>query len=251
MIDLNLVFRFTVLFYTLMVAYLTYDIYKMTKGGSKAWLYFALGNIFGFLWAFAEVLFLDVFHIVYLRDLFGGLAIFLIAFFVLPSGVEFSKSFNTKAPKWYNNRNMLLILCLIFISLSSYNLFFGGYSTVFSMFYWVVTFVLGISFLLASMGFYYVMRSTRILPWKLWFIYLLFLGMGITFMSYSINCCGEKLYSQEQFCVESVYTLTKFLPVSCNPFVFQITKIGNFFQSTSAIFTVIATFIIWRIMKFK
>ena len=57
MIDLNLVFRFTVLFYTLMVAYLTYDIYKMTKGGSKAWLYFALGNIFGFLWAFARFCF--------------------------------------------------------------------------------------------------------------------------------------------------------------------------------------------------
>ncbi len=234
-------FRFAVCVYTLIIAYLSYDIYKMTKGGTTPWKYFAFANIVGFLWAITTLLFLDILKNLFLLYIIQPVLLLILIYFIIKVTYSFPKSYMVKIPKWFNEKILFSFIGLILILLTGYNLYLGSSLRILST---LIGFVVGLCFVLFGFSFYFVSKYQKNLGWRFLVIYGILLGLAMVFRNLLSSCCGitpdlimcQKLYPPPE----------KFFPsLVCSQGLLSLYSFGDLLAVISSLF-MIGIYLIWK-----
>ena len=243
----------------IVVSYFCYDIYKLTKGGSKGWKYLAIGGIsIGVyaIWGSIDILFLSlnpfrqiimfVFHIPFL---------FFFQFF-MPLGTEALVSdLKIKRPKWYTKNNILYSIVFLYSLLITYNLLtpFKNFGDELAS---IVLFLLPIINIFACYGFYLISKQAKKLFWYILFIGGLIITLGVPGYQFYGICCegpsiGVDIRTLPEMCwgYEDPYIYAPVIPEICIKFLLPIFKISPIFVILAALMDGVGFILLWKSMK--
>lgn len=229
----------------IIVYLITYRIYRLTKGGSKGWLY--LGTV-GFAASFWAVLG----YLVGWRNIIGLLTEIIVLpimlVFVVVTTTTLASDMKIKRPEWFTTRNAMYYLFVVFVLVLSYNLFTPIYDPLRELVS-IVMILMPFAFLVAAFGGYVIYRGTGKSAWIAFLIGSLLI-MSATFMAtYRGNCCGVPNPSSS-LCEGYDRNYVPSHPIPCVESFLYIAILHAYFTVTGMIFYIISFLLLWIPMEF-
>jgi hypothetical protein len=242
-------FRIASIFMGILVAYFTYRIYVMTKGGSKGWKYMAITGASLFLWATFQVIFSlfitgDLAR--FIRIISGTILFPIITIYGLLCPIALLKDMEIKKHKFLTERNAWYYFLSLMILLLFYNLLLIFPQEIFSELLSVAHDLVPLCFIFATYGYYLLWKGTKKGVWIVMYLGTLLIVVGTILNSLSANCCGTPDISQnlKSLCQEGYrYDYVASTPIPCElikgilPFAFR----GSLFILIGVVFY-LATF---------
>lgn len=242
-----------------LIAYFSFDIYRLTKGGSKGWKYMAYGcipmGVYAIWGVFDTMLQFSIPYRLEFLLLMTGLCVFMLQIF-LPLGTQgIGKDIGARLPGWYTSRNILVFLAVIFLGLVAYNFMLpiaGVADEIVSIGFFSLAVMSGV----CAVGYLAIARSTKKSAWWLLFLASLFMLLGFPGYQMYGDCCGSAGWvAQMEFtnpdCYGFIndYAFSAVIHGSCIPALLPLANYSMVSIIIATILYFIAFTMIWRSIK--
>lgn len=165
---------------------ITYRIYKLTRGGSKGWLYLGTAALAASFWAA-------------IGQLIGGNTIIellvkmillpLIAVLAITTTTTLTRDMKIERPKWFTTKNVLYYLIVVYVIILIYNLV-TPIQEPFREMASVALLLIPFAFTVTAFGGYVLYRGMGKSTWIIFIIASLLIASGAYLATYLGNCCG-------------------------------------------------------------
>jgi len=241
-----------------LIAYFSYDLYRLTKGGSRGWKYMTYACIPLGLYAIWGVidtaLGMSIPFRLEILLLVTGVSLFLFGLFMPLAIQRIGEDIKAGFPKCYTGRNILIFITLLYAVLITYNLMMP-ITTVAEEIVSIILFNLAIMSGVMAFGSFIIAKSSKKIAWWLFLVAAVTILLGVPGYQFYGDCCGSGWTENISFvypeCSGFVneYSYAPVIHGSCIP---QLIPVFNF----TIISVIIATFfylaaftIIWRNIK--
>ncbi|MFO7710516.1 MAG: hypothetical protein R6V53_02005 [Candidatus Woesearchaeota archaeon] len=243
---ISLIFRIPTIFLAILMGYLAYQLFVLTKGATKGWMYLSIGGFSLFMWAASIVLFSVIFPHETLRYLTGAFFLFMMAIFQPLAYTKLAESFHARLPRWWNVPTLLALIGLVVFTLMAYGSM-GSFGL--QNFLTVAHFTLAICMLFALLPSYRLMKETKKSPWIFSFLFCLVVALGMNVGQYYNNCCNETSeFSENEVCAYDLDYLGIY-EAPCNAGVLSVARFYQLFLLVGIILGDVAFFKLWRGLK--
>ena len=251
-ISATYIFRFLVIPIGILIAYFSYEIFALTKGGSKGWRYIAIAGLCFSAWAICQIVFTLLFDSALVRMMLGTFLFGLIVI-LAPLGPIILVNDMKLSPRarLFTVKRYLLYIAPISALVIAYNVI--DPSTIFIAGALSITHLL-VGFALLPMAYatFFLWRESKSLSWAFIFAFVSILSISVFMGVYSGSCCGtDGAYYGNPVCSSYDTDYVSSLPVSCSAGVLAVTLKWNYLQIIAVLSGLVGFYLLWNPMRSK
>ncbi len=250
---LTQIYRVFAIIFGILVGVVSFFVYKMTKGGSKGWIYIVLSGGFFCLWSLGTMFFaFDIIKIPYMWHILATISQFGIAF-TMPLGfTKFLLDFGVNRPKWLNMSSVFIIVLGSIIALLVGNILTDNFSEPLTAILSISLIVSGIGFIVAIVPAFIMARATKQGHWILATILVILIALGYNLVGYYFNCCSEEgELSEEEVCADYDLKYGKVHGLPCSELVVGVSKYFQVFLFSGIVLVIVALYLLNSRLKFN
>ncbi len=179
-------FRIFTIFIGLLVGFISYRIFVLSKGSVNSWAYIAFSGFALAGWAITQALFDGNMLLINISSIIGYTAIALS----FPIGlVKLNAVFGIKLNKFFSTKIMLTIYGLLLALLLALNFLLIPIENITSKLAAIALFLMGVMSLYASYPSYKIWKQTGRWFWMFLFTFTVLVGMGLVIETYFGGTC--------------------------------------------------------------
>jgi len=248
-ITIPVLFRLLVIPIGLLIAFFSYRIFILTKGGSAGWKYMAMVGLSFSLWAISQIVFKLLVDSALIRMSAGSLLFGIIIIFAPLSPIVLARDLklSEKARLITVKRYFLYIipLSVIIILFNTMDPYFILLSEVISLTHIMV----GFAMMPMAYTLFFVWRETKNRAWFFVFAFISITAIAVFMGVYSGNCCGaDGEYSGSPVCSSYTNDYIAVTPVDCAADILPITLQWNMFLIVGVVLGLIGFYLLWKPM---
>jgi len=249
-ITISIIFRLLVIPIGLLIAFFSYRIYVLTKGGSNGWKYMAMSGLSFSFWAMSQIIFKYLIDSAVMRMSIGSFLFGIIIIFgplspiILARDLKLSEKARLMTMKRYIY--YIIPLTAIIIAYNMIDPYFIILSEVISIFH----VMLGLALITMSYALFFLWKETKNRAWLFIFSFIAIVTISVFMGVYSGNCCGANgEYSGSPVCSSYTNDYVTVTPVICTASILPITLQWNTFMIVGVLLGVVGFYLLWRPMN--
>lgn len=243
---ITLVFRALAIFGGILIGLFAFQIYKLSKGGLRGWMYISIFGGFLFFWAAASLA-TSLIGIGLLEKIAGTIGLLGLAFFVPLSYTKICEELNLKRPDFLSTRVSVGFTSLVLMALLLLNVFSPSFAEFpMEKIVSISLFTLGFAMAFALIPLYVLVVNVKKAPWIIALVATVLLSFSLFVGQHYNGCCGEGGEFEEIDELCGRYNL-HYIEVTEGPCVGGVVKVGEFYQAYLTIGILLIAFSYYRL----
>jgi hypothetical protein len=213
-----MVFRTLTSLVGVFMVYASLTIYRRTQGGSKGWLFVAVGFLFLVVWTIADSV---VYYLMFNEEasiVFGGI-MYTVTGLCMIAPFFFIRDMQIKAHKWMTIKGYMVYTVVFFALMLAYNFLLTSFTNPVREYDAIVYVYLAVSFVISSYAYHVIYRGSGVKSWRYIAVGSVFGAVASVMIVMFIQCCGlMSLLESSATCApfwEWSYRFANCLPFPC------------------------------------